>query len=118
VHGTEPAPAAPSIAARPTSRRLPRPYNVFVGQVLREIREGRRLSRWAVEEDTLRQVKHRDLAEWEAGRREMRVGTLGRLCAFYRVPTAVVLDRADARYRASLKPAVAAWHARLNERAG
>jgi transcriptional regulator with XRE-family HTH domain len=88
------------------------PYSIALGSILKEIREAKQLSKWAVEEDTLRQVRHGDLTAWETGRREMRVATLARLCAFYDVPTAVVLDRADSRYRAGLKPAVAEWRAR------
>lgn len=92
------------------------PFAVAIGSVLLELRQERRLSKWAVEEDTLRQVRHQDLTAWEAGKREMRIATLARLCAFYDVPTAVVLDRADARYRAGLKPAVQAWRAHTSPR--
>ncbi len=87
-------------------------YTVALGSVLTELREQRQLSRWAVEEDSLRLIRHGDLAAWERGERDMHVSTLARLCAFYDVPTSVVLDRADTRYRIWHKPAVAAWRIR------
>jgi hypothetical protein len=89
-------------------------YARALGSVLKEIREERQLSRWAVHEDSNCTISRAALTTWETGQRNMRIGTLGRLCAFYDVPTAVVLDRADARYRASLTASATAWH---NQRA-
>lgn len=90
------------------------PYNVAVGSVLREVRELRGYpSCYAVEAASNRAFAACRLYQWEAGTRYgLTLASLGRLCAFYDIPTAVVLDRADTRYRASQNPAVAAWQAR------